>query len=310
MPLAASPGGGDWDLEVTTGEIAASSAIDQQRLGSYEHVLVTTAVSTLAELKSAIATGVADNVDDVITLTGNIIFTSSSDTISIDVADAHTLQIVGGGFALDGANKSQVLKVKTSGANSQVALDNITIRNGLIAGNGGDESTAAADSLGAGIYNEGVLTITNSTITGNKASGGGGGGGDGGSSGNGFFAGGGGGGGGFGSSFGGKGGSSSGVAFPATDPTGITGGYGAGARIAKDNSNNMGGRGGSASGGAGGSYYGDGNSTSGYTVGGAGGTASGDIGSIGGGGGGVGVAATGARVPTQQVASTTATPAS
>ncbi|PJE39350.1 MAG: hypothetical protein CUR33_19285, partial [Pseudomonas sp.] len=190
--------GGDWDLEISTGQIAASNALNLSRLGSYDHLLVTTAVSTLAQLKSAIATGNSDGVDDVITLTGNITFTSNFDGITINVTDGHTLQIVGGGFALDGDHKARVLDVTTSGASSKVALDNITIRNGLVAGYGANESASATDSLGAGIRNSGVLTITNSSISANKASGGGGGGGDAVSNYNyGNYAGGGGGGGGF-----------------------------------------------------------------------------------------------------------------
>ncbi len=277
--------GGDWDLEIATGQIAASSALNLSRLGGYDHLLVTTAVNNIADLNNAIATGVADNVDDVITLTGNITFTGFNDTISIHVTDGHTLQIVGGGFTIDGANKARILDVNTSGANSKVALDNITIRNGLVVGNGGNESSAAPDSVGAGIYNAGVLTITNSTITGNKASGGGGGGGDSG----GYYGGGGGGGGGFGTTPGGSGGTSAGAGVSPTPASGISGGNGAGG------TSSFGGRGGGAAGGAGGSYSGDGNNTLGYTAGGGGGSANNGSTSIGGGGGGGGVAAVGGK---------------
>ena len=277
--------GGDWDLEIATGQIAASSALNLSRLGGYDHLLVTTAVNNIADLKSAIATGNTDGVDDVITLTGNITFASFNDAITINVTDGHTLQIVGGGFALDGANKARVLDVTTSGANSKVALDNITIRNGLVVGNGANEGASAADSLGAGIRNAGVLTITNSTITGNKASGGGGGGGDFGGN----YGGGGGGGGGFGTTLGGTGGSSTDAAIPSTTPSSVTGGNGAGPN------SNMGGRGGSAAAGAGGSYTGNGSSISGYTAGGSGGLANNGSTSIGGGGGGGGSSAAGGK---------------
>jgi len=277
--------GGNWDLEIATGEIATSHALDLVRLDSYDHLLITTSVNSLAALKAAIATGNGDGVDDLITITGNITFTSAADTISINVTDGHTMQIVGGGFSLDGANQAGVLKVATSGAGSKVLIDNIVIKNGLIVGAGANESANAADSLGAGIYNSGVLTITNSTITGNKASGGGGGGGDVGVA----YAGGGGGGGGFGSTLGGAGGSSSGAFVPATSPSGITGGNGAGG------SASAGGRGGAANGGLGGSYNGGGGNTYGYTAGGKGGTASNGSTSIGGGGGGMGASAMGGR---------------
>jgi uncharacterized repeat protein (TIGR02059 family) len=268
--------GGDWDLEVATGEVANSSALNLPQLDTYDHLLVTTSVSTLADLKTAITTGVSDNVDDVITLTGNISLTGFSDTISITVTDGHTLQIVGGGFAIDGANKARILDVNTSGANSKVALDNITIRNGLLVGNGANEGASAADSLGAGIRNAGVLTITNSTITANKASGGGGGGGDFGGN----YAGGGGGGGGFGTSLGGTGGASAGAAITPTSPSTVTGGNGGGPNA------DLGGRGGSAAAGSGGSYFGNGSNTAGYIVGGSGGVANNGSISIGGGGGG------------------------
>ncbi|WP_277344301.1 Ig-like domain-containing protein, partial [Metapseudomonas otitidis] len=277
--------GGDWDLEIATGQIAASNALNLSRLGGYDHLLVTTAVNNIADLKSAIATGNTDGVDDVITLTGNITFASFSDAITINVTDGHTLQIVGGGFALDGANKARVLDVTTSGVNSKVALDNITIRNGLVVGNGADEGASATDSLGAGIRNAGVLTITNSTITANKASGGGGGGGDFGGN----YGGGGGGGGGFGTTLGGTGGSSTYAAITPTAPSSVTGGNGAGPN------SNMGGRGGSAAAGAGGSYTGNGSSISGYTAGGSGGLAHNGSTSIGGGGGGGGSSAAGGR---------------
>ncbi|GAC1030749.1 hypothetical protein thsps21_15760 [Pseudomonas sp. No.21] len=277
--------GGDWDLEIATGQIAASSALNLSRLGGYDHLLVTTAVNNIAALKSAIATGNTDGVDDVITLTGNITFASSSDGITINVTDGHTLQIVGGGFALDGAHKTRVLDVTTSGANSKVALDNITIRNGLLVGNGANEGAPAMDSLGAAIRNAGVLTITNSTITANKASGGGGGGGDFGGN----YAGGGGGGGGFGTSLGGTGGTSAGAAITPTSPATVTGGNGGGPNP------DFGGRGGSAAAGSGGSYFGNGSNTAGYTAGGSGGVANNGSISIGGGGGGGGSSAAGGR---------------
>ncbi|WP_196298688.1 DUF4347 domain-containing protein, partial [Stutzerimonas stutzeri] len=274
--------GADWDLEITTGDVAASYALNLSQLDSYDHVLVTTSVNSVAGLKAAIATGNTDGIDDLITLTGNITFASAADTLSINVTDGHTMSIVGGGFTLSGNNLARVLSVATSGAGSAVAIDNLTIFNGLIVGNGANETANAVDSLGAGIYNSGVLTISNSTISGNKASGGGGGGGDAGGN----YAGGGGGGGGFGSTSGGTGGASPGTLFGAIPPSGITGGHGAGG------SNFAGGRGGSASGGSGGSYYGTGTNY-GYTAGGTGGTATNGSTSIGGGGGGMGSSSAG-----------------
>ncbi|CAN7670491.1 DUF4347 domain-containing protein [Acidovorax sp. LjRoot74] len=271
--------GGDWDLEVTTGQIEATAALDVQALEGYDFSLHTTSVSTVAQLKAAITTGSTDGFADTITLTGNMTFASASDAIFINVTDGQTMTIVGGGFTLSGGNLARVLDVATSGAGSAVSIDNLTITNGLIAGGGASSDRTAGvggfSGFGGGILNAGVLTISNSTITANKASGGGG---SGGSAS--LNNGGGGGGGGFGPGLGGFGGSSGYGTGPSTSPSAGVGGNGGpgGARTSG------GGDGGSTSGGAGGSY----GNTSGYSVGGSGGTANNGSISIGGGGGGAG----------------------
>jgi hypothetical protein len=262
---------GDWELEITSGTIDQAPAINVQALGDYDHLLITTSVNTRAGLQTAITTGNTDGVADIITITGNITYTTAGDTININVTDGQTMTIVGGGFTLSGGNLTRVLNV-TAGS---VAIDNLTITNGLVVGNGGSGNTngtggAGGNALGAGINNAGTLTLTNSTVTGNKASGGGGGGG----TTTGLYGGGGGGGGGFGAGLGGTGG----AAYSAGGaPVGITGGSGGGA-------GGRGGSGGSATGGAGSTYAG----YAGYSGGGAGATANNGTFSIGGGGGGTG----------------------
>lgn len=173
--------GGDWDLEITTGQIEAPAVLDAQSLQGYDGSLVTVSVNSVANLKAAITTGNTDGQDDIITLTGNITFASVADAISINVTDGHKLSIVGGGFTLSGNNLTRVLDVNSSGAGSSVAIDNLTITNGFLTGNGGDvgdgvPGAAGGDALGAGIRNAGTLSISNSAITFNKAAGGGGGG--------------------------------------------------------------------------------------------------------------------------------------
>ncbi|MDP4078671.1 DUF4347 domain-containing protein [Acidovorax sp. A1169] len=284
---AGSARGGDWVLEVTTGTIEAPAAVDVQALADYDYSLHTASVSTVAQLKAAIASGSVDGAADVITLTGNITFASSADAIAISVNDGQQMSIVGGGFTLSGGNFARVLDVTTSGAGSSVAINNLTITNGKVSGDGGkaglggpdfnDIGGAGADALGAGIYNHGVLTIANSTITNNKAAAGGGAGGR-----TTAYGGGGGGGGGYGSNAGGSGGST----YKNTIP-GAAGGAGVGGNGAPTSGaySTVGGRGGSTSGGVGGTY-----SNLGFSIGGAGGTANaGGALSIGGGGGGAGV---------------------
>ncbi|ACB77524.1 Ig family protein [Opitutus terrae PB90-1] len=270
--LTGGRAGADWNLEITRGEIETPIAAP----ANYDHVLVTSNVSTVAQLKAAIATGNTDGVADTITLTGNITFASAADAIAINVTDGQTMSIVGGGFTLSGANLARVIDI-TAGS---VAISDLTISNGFVTGAGGNTpgngaGLAGGDSLGAGIRNAGTLRIANSTITGNKAAGGGGGGGGAGSGG-----GAGGGGGGFGTTFGGAGGSNNGTAGGAGSAG--TGGNGAGFGT-------LVGVGGTTSGGAGASYG------AGYTNGGAGGTANSGSISIGGGGGGGGYAYAGGR---------------
>ncbi|WP_462386414.1 DUF4347 domain-containing protein [Acidovorax sp. Q11] len=275
--------GGDWDLEVTSGQIEATAALDVQALEGYEFSLHTASVSTVAQLKAAIATGSTDGSADTITFTGNITFASAADAVAINVTDGHNMSIVGGGFTLSGGNLARVLDV-TAGT---VSIDNLTIANGFVTGTGGDRTAGAGgaggDALGAGIYNAGTLTITNSTISANKAAGGGG---AGGNLFNGSAAGAGGGGGGYGSTFGGVGGNNFGGGIQAGPSAGV-GGRGSGFN---SGSNFLGGAGGSTVGGAGSNYGG------GYSNGGAGGSANaGGPLQIGGGGGGSGYDAAGGR---------------
>jgi hypothetical protein len=136
----------------------------------------TASVNTLSGLKAAIATAQTDNLDDTISLTGSISFTSTTDSVTINVTDGKTLTIEGGGFSLDGGNLTRVLDV----VGGNVVINNLTITNGKLSGKGGDAPPSitgpggnGGDALGAGIRNAGSLSIRNSTVTANKAAGGG-----------------------------------------------------------------------------------------------------------------------------------------
>ena len=67
----------------------------------------TASVSTVAQLKAAILTAQTDNLDDVITITGNITFAAAADAITINVTDGKTLTIQGGGFTINGAHQAR-----------------------------------------------------------------------------------------------------------------------------------------------------------------------------------------------------------
>jgi hypothetical protein len=215
-----APHGGNWDLEITTGQIDPSLALNATSMAGYDAVLHTVSVSTRAELQNAINTASTDGADDTITLTGNITFGSAGDAITINVTDGRTLTIVGGGYALDGAGLARVLDVNTTNSGSRVQISDLTIRNGLVSGLTVGAGGAGNTAWGANVYNRGTLAITGSTITGGKAAAGGGGGGSGGGA----------------------------------------GGGGGGGPVGSNGAGGGGGRGGTTSGGSGGSVYASGGS--------------------------------------------------
>lgn len=283
----ATGAGADWTLEITTGDIAASQALDTAALATFEGSLATLTASTLAELKAALSTAAGNGSADTITLLGNISASGAGDItggtmVNINITDGQTLQIVGGAYTLDANYYGRILQVQAG----TVSIQNLTLREGLVAANGGDAGASGGqtggNAFGGAIYNSGTLTLSGVTVTANGASGGGGGGGSGA-----FAGGGGGGGGGLAGVGGGKGGAGG---YQFASYAGHAGGAGAGgaggdyAGGAKH-----GGQGGTAlgAGGAGGA-------AGGYSSGGAGATASNSGLSIGGGGGGAAYADNGA----------------
>nr|WP_225908554.1 Ig-like domain-containing protein [Pseudomonas lactucae] len=262
--------GGDWDLEIATGNIESANVLSASAMSEYQWGLATwTATNNLntgvGSLRAALAS--AQNGDIVtfnntmtIGLTSALVVNKNV-TIDGDLNNDNVADVT-----LDGQFRTQILNV-TSGTTA--TLDGLVITRGMAAGNGGNGGDDALVSQGGGIYNAGTLTLKNVTVTANAASGGGGGGGV-----TPQYAGGGGGGGGaISGGTGGKGGDT----LNSTGSNGTAGQGGAGGGFF-----NIGGRGGSTTGGAGGAAY------PGYSTGSAGGTASSGGLSIGGGGGGDG----------------------
>ncbi|WP_409316473.1 Ig-like domain-containing protein [Pseudomonas sp. KCJK9016] len=268
--------GGDWDLEIATGKIESANVLSAQAMSEYQWGLATwTATNNLntgaGSLRAALAS--AQNGDIVTFSTGMTVQLTSELLINKNITVDGDLNNDGvADVTLDGQYRTRVVEI-TSG--STVTLDGLVITRGLVSGNGGNGGYSATGAMGGGIFNAGILTLNNVSVTGNAAAGGGGGGGVTGAN----YGGGGGGGGGLG----GQGGGHGGTAGPGTGTlggqagSGGVGGYGGGY-----DATHMGGRGGSTTGGAGGvgvSYY---------SNGGNGGTANNGTISIGGGGGGSG----------------------
>src|SRR3972149_3559383 len=97
--------------------------------------------------------GALSSGDDTITFDINSTITLSSQLPAI-LSGRGTLSIDGGGHTISGNNAVRVFYVN---AGATLNIQNITIANG----------NAATDSYGGGILNEGTLTITNSTFSGN-----------------------------------------------------------------------------------------------------------------------------------------------
>ncbi|UVM27641.1 Ig-like domain-containing protein [Pseudomonas sp. B21-021] len=268
--------GGDWALEIATGNIESANVLSTRAMSEYQWGLATwtatnNANTGVGSLRAALAS--AQNGDIVTFSSGMTVQLTSELLINKNVTVDGDLNNDGvADVTLDGQYRTRVVEI-TSG--STVTLDGLVITRGLVSGNGGNGGYGATGAMGGGIFNAGILTLNNVSVTGNAAAGGGGGGGVTGA----FYGGGGGGGGGLGGQSGGHGG----TAGPGTGTlggqagSGGVGGYGGGY-----DATHMGGRGGSTTGGAGGvgvSYY---------SNGGNGGTASNGTISIGGGGGGAG----------------------
>jgi hypothetical protein len=271
--------GGDWDLEIATGTIESANVLSSKAMSEYQWGLATwTATNNLnsgvGSLRAALAS--AQNGDIVTFSSGMTIQLTSELLINKSLTVDGDLNNDGvADVTLDGQYKTRVVEVASG---NTVTLDGLVITKGLVAGNGGNGGSAAAGAMGGGIFNAGILTLNNVTVTANAASGGGGGGGVTG----GYVGGGGGGGGGIGGQNGGHGGSSG----PATGTyAGGAGGANAGGYGGGYSPTDMGGRGGTSTGGVGGN---GGSAGAGYSHGGNGGSASNGSLSIGGGGGGSG----------------------
>ena len=273
-------GRGDWTLEISTGSIEHAAGLWTQAETAYQYDLATITVTSNADtgagtLRNQIA---AATNGDTITFSGAMTVGLTSQlvinknlTIDGDLNNDGVADV-----SLDAGYRSRVVQVQVG---SNVTLDGLVITRGLVVGDGGDAGSglAAANAFCGGIWNAGMLTLLNTSVTANAAAGGGGGGGN--------FAydgGGGGGGGALGGGIGGRGGESG-----VSDNLGGSGSANQGGRGGADPAfPGMGGQGGTGTGGAGGSYLG-------YSTGGTGGTATNGSISIGGGGGGLGTDATG-----------------
>ncbi|MEG5031535.1 DUF4347 domain-containing protein, partial [Microcoleus sp. AT3-D2] len=302
--------GGDWDLEIVTGEIEAAVPFNQEAMKDYEYTLANFDVTVATDdgtgtvagtLSKAILDANAAAGDDSITIQTNVRFTGTP-----NVPINSNIAFIGGGFTVSGDinnnSTNDAGDVRPFLVNSGiVSFSNMTISGGRAqGGNGGTGDTAggAAAGMGGGlfIYN-GTVALNNTAFAGNQAIGGnggtdaflysgGGGGGFGGGGANGILFGPG-GNGGAGGIFGGTGGAGGGTG-------GGTGGFGGGGGGSAGGTGGAGGAGGFG-GGGGASGVGPGNGGAGGYGGGGGSSRYATVG-IGGFGGGNATTFSGAAV--------------
>ncbi|MBD9601679.1 DUF4347 domain-containing protein [Pseudomonas sp. PDM10] len=268
--------GGDWNLEIATGNIESANVLSTTAMSEYQWGLATwtatnNANTGVGSLRAAIAS--AQNGDLVTFSTGMTVQLTSELLINKNITVDGDLNNDGAAdVILDGQYRTRVIEVSSG---SIVTLDGLVITRGLVSGTGGNGGYGATGAMAGGIFNAGILTLNNVSVTSNGASGGGGGGGVTGA----WYGGGGGGGGGLGGQGGGHGGS----VGPGTGTMeGQAGSGGIGGNGGYYNGIDMGGHGGTSTGGAGGLGAFD------YSNGGNGSTATNGTISIGGGGGGAG----------------------
>ncbi|CAD5967981.1 DUF4347 domain-containing protein [Planktothrix agardhii] len=280
--------GGDWDLEIATGNIEAAVPFNQKAMADYDYTLANFDVSVATDdgtgtvagtLSKAILDANAAAGDDTITLTTNVRFTGVPQVL-ID----SNIAFIGGGFTVSGdvnnnssndAGDVRPFFIKSG----TVSFSNLTITGGRAQGGNGSGTNSGGGGGAAGmggalfIYN-GDVTIDNVIFTSNQAIGGSS------ANNNRFLAGGGG--------FGGN----SGVGMAGSSGGNGGGGFG-GNGGSNTNASYIGGNGGSGgafggSGGAGGNRTNGGNGTGGGGGGGGFNWTNGGNGAFGGGGGSAG----------------------
>ncbi|MCI5129658.1 MAG: hypothetical protein D3907_14500, partial [Candidatus Electrothrix sp. AUS3] len=125
------------------------------------NITVDESICTLADAITAANTDTAtggcpagDSGADTITLEADVTLAAALPQIS------STITIEGGGYFISGNNDENVGSVLHITATGNLTLNEITVKDGNKMGNGGE-------TQGGGIYNEGTVTLTNSTVSGN-----------------------------------------------------------------------------------------------------------------------------------------------
>jgi hypothetical protein len=164
--------GGDWDLEIVTGDVEADLAFSLDARDDFDIVLQTFSVSqaeddgsgdTAGTLSWAIEQANANPGQDTISISTNVMFTGTmTSLIDSDII------IQGNGLAINADNLTRPLFVKSG----NVTISSLIIQNGLALGGAARRGGGGA-GMGGGLFiYDGNVSITGSTFTSNKAIGG------------------------------------------------------------------------------------------------------------------------------------------
>jgi hypothetical protein len=182
--------GGDWDLEFSTGQIEASEFLSDWAQAAYQNVLATYTVTNTSDsgpgsLRDAIAqANTAAGADTInFSVSGTITLGSQlnlTDTALTTINGANTVTISGNNaicvFQVNAGATAELNGLRITGGNATTGFidgggifnqGTVTVNNSTFSGN-------AARYGGAIVNYDGTLTVNNSTFSGNSASAGGG----------------------------------------------------------------------------------------------------------------------------------------
>ncbi|MEG4089736.1 DUF4347 domain-containing protein [Microcoleus sp. Pol12B4] len=153
--------GGDWELEVTTGNIKTPLAFSAEAREAYSAVLV----ATFGELRDKILVANVLTDTDTIAITGDITFAPGEVLPRI----TNPITLTGGGFTLN-LNTNRGFSVDSGAA---VSISNLTIANGSAVGGAGTAGGGGGAGMGGALFiNNGAVTVNSVTFTANTATGG------------------------------------------------------------------------------------------------------------------------------------------
>jgi hypothetical protein len=184
--------GGNWDLEITTGQVDSSLALNAHSMTGYDAVLATFTVvnnsdSGAGSLRQAIIdTNAAAGADTIFFAAGltasgpaTVNLSTSGDGTAGPSAFGITSEItITGPTGFNGITLNNTLVDQrlfyVSSAGS-LTLNSLTLSGGKAKGGNGNGGGGGAAGLGGAVVNAGSLTLRNSTLSGNQAVGGNGG---------------------------------------------------------------------------------------------------------------------------------------